>query len=312
MRRHIGPNAVWSEAYISYYQDPQGVPYIINGGSDDFHVLRIDGLTQGGRFQQPFTYSQQDYAKAAAFRLIPPPKVVPKPILNVTWVSQPPKIDGNLSDWNMRTGATLQGTKNRGAQIAMARDTTNLYLAYQVTKDRPFSNKGDNWQTLFLSGDCVDLMLSTKPSSGPRADPAPGGHSFALQHVSGQAVAVLYQPSVPGTAQPVQLMRPRGSTVSGSFRRRRVAIVPNGNSYVVEAAVPLADIGVDPKAKGVALLGDVGVIYADASGTSRALRLYYYNKQTSNDRRPDHRGYAATLAVGDGPVAAGAEYSERQ
>jgi hypothetical protein len=60
-----------------------------------------------------------------------------------------------------------------------------------------------------------------------------------------------------------------------------VAIVASGNSYVVEAAVPLADIGIDPKAKGIAMMGDVGVIYADASGTSRALRLYYYNKQTS-------------------------------
>ena len=67
-------------------------------------------------------YSQQDFAKAAAFRLIPAPKVVPKPIINVTWVAQPPNIDGNLNDWNMRAGASLQGAKNRGAQIALTRD----------------------------------------------------------------------------------------------------------------------------------------------------------------------------------------------
>ena len=35
---HIGPNAAWDESYKNYYQDPQGVPYIINGGNDDYHV----------------------------------------------------------------------------------------------------------------------------------------------------------------------------------------------------------------------------------------------------------------------------------
>ncbi len=277
---HDGPNAAWDESYKSYYQDPQGVPYIINGGSDAYHVLRIDGLSGGGRFTQPFSYSQQDYAKAAAFRLIPPPKVVPKPILNVVWAAQPPRIDGNLGDWQMRTGASLQGTNNRGAQIALARDATNLYLAYQVTKDRPFSNKGTNWQTLFLTGDCVDLMLSTNPASGAHADPAPGDIRLLFSMYQGRPVAVLYQPSVPGTTQPVQLMAARIDSIR-QLSSARVAIVPNGNSYVVEAAVPLAEIGVDPKLKGEALMGDAGVIFADASGTSRALRLYYYNKQTA-------------------------------
>ena len=277
---HIGPNAAWSEAYVNYYQDPQGVPYIINGGSDDFHVLKIDGLTQGGRFQQPFTYSQQDYAKATAYRLTPPPKVVPKAILNVTWATQPPKIDGSLSDWNMRTGASLEGAKSRGAQIAIARDATNLYLAYQVTKDRPFSNKGDNWQTLFLSGDCVDLMLSANPASGVHSDPAPGDIRLLFSMYQGKPISVLYRPSVPGTAQSVQLMAARIDSIR-QLASARVTIVPSGNSYIVEAAVPLADIGVDSKAKGVALTGDVGVTYADTSGTSRALRLYYYNKQTT-------------------------------
>jgi hypothetical protein len=277
---HIGPNASWDESYKSYYQDPQGVPYIINGGNDAFHVLRIDGLTEGGRFQQPFTYSAQDFAKATAFRLIPPPKIVPKPILNVTWATEAPKIDGNLSDWNMKTGASLQGSKGRGADVAIARDATNLYLAYQVTKDRPFSNKGDNWQTLFLSGDCVDLMLSSDPASRAHSDAAAGDIRLLFSMYQGKPIAVLYRPLVPGTSQAVQLMAARIDSIR-QLGSARVAIVASGNSYVVEAAVPLADIGIDPKAKGIAMMGDVGVIYADASGTSRALRLYYYNKQTS-------------------------------
>ena len=74
-----------------------------------------------------------------------------------------------------------------------------FYLAYQVTKDRPFSNKGDNWQTLFLSGDCVDLMLSTNAASGLHSDPAPGDIRLLFSMYQGKPIAVLYRPTVPGT-----------------------------------------------------------------------------------------------------------------
>jgi hypothetical protein len=276
----IGPTAAWDESYKSYYQDPAGTPYIINGGTDAFHVLKIDGLTQGGRFEQPFTYTQQDSSKAAAFRSIPAAMVAPKPIVNVAWVPQPPKIDGELSDWNMRAGASLQGPKGRSAQVALTRDANNLYVAYQVTKERPFSNKGTNWQTLFLSGDAVDLMLSTNASTGQHSDPAAGDIRLLFSEYQGKPVAVLYRPVVPGTSQPVQLMAARIDSIR-QLSSARVSIQPKGNSYVVEAAIPLSDIGLDPKSLGNTHYGDVGVIFSDASGGNRDLRLYYYNKQTT-------------------------------
>jgi FlgD Ig-like domain len=277
---HLGPNAAWDESYKSYYQDPQGIPYIINGGSDAYHILKIEGLDQGGRFQEPFTVTQQDFAKAAAYRQTPASTQAPKPIINVSWAAQTPDIDGKLDDWNMKAGATLQGSKGRGAQVALTRDASNLYLAYQVTKDRPFSNKGENWQTLFLAGDCVDLMLSTDATGGRHTSPGPGDERLLISMYHGKSIAVLYRPVVPGTRQPIQLMAARLDDIQ-QLPSARIAIVPSGNSYTVEAAIPLKDIGIDPQAAGVTLQGDVGVIYADSAGNSRALRLYYYNKQTS-------------------------------
>ncbi len=276
----VGPGATYLESYKAYYQDPRGVPYIINGGIDAFHILRIDGLDQGGRFEQPFTFTPQDFAKAAAFRSTPVVKPPPMPILNVTWAPQAPAIDGNLADWNMHYGATLQGGKNRSAQVALSRDANNLYLAYQVTKDRPFSNKGENWQTLFISGDCVDLMLASDSASASQHSPTPGDERLLISMYQGKPIAVLYHPDVPGTKQPIQLMAARLDEIK-QLPFAKIAIVPSGNSYTVEAAVPLKDLSIDPKALGVALQGDVGVIFADANGTSRALRLYYYNKQTT-------------------------------
>jgi len=46
-----GPTALWSESAKYFYQSPDGRYYIINGGNDAEHVLRIDGLETGGRFQ---------------------------------------------------------------------------------------------------------------------------------------------------------------------------------------------------------------------------------------------------------------------
>ncbi len=275
-----GPGATYLESYKAYYQDPHGAPYIINGGIDAFHILRIDGLNNGGRFEQPFTYSPQDSAKAVAFRSVPVVKPPPMPVLNVTWAAQPPAIDGNLNDWNMHYGAALQGGKNRSAQVALARDANNLYLAYQVSKDRPFSNKGDNWQTLFISGDCVDLMLATDSASAAQHSPTPGDERLLISMYQGKPTAVLYRPDVPGTKQAVQLMAARIDEIK-QLPSAKIAIVPSGNSYTVEAAIPLKDLNIDPNALGVVLQGDVGVIFADANGNSRALRLYYYNRQTS-------------------------------
>jgi hypothetical protein len=60
-----------------------------------------------------------------------------------------------------------------------------------------------------------------------------------------------------------------------------IALKSKGNSYVVEASVPLKEIGLNPATTGWTLRGDVGVIYSDTTGSNRSLRLYYYNKKTN-------------------------------
>jgi hypothetical protein len=50
-------------------------------------------------------------------------------------------------------------------------------------------------------------------------------------------------------------------------------------SYVVEAAIPLADLGLKP-APGLTLRGDFGVTHGDKSGTDTVLRTYWSNQAT--------------------------------
>lgn len=277
---HMGPYAGWDESFKGYYQDPKGVPYVINGANDTYHILRINGLDRGGRFEKPLRLTGADVARAKDFRDIPKPKPVTPPILNVTWVARPPRIDGDLSDWNMRGGVVIEGSKGRSAQVALSRDASNLYLAYHVTKDSPFSNKGANWQTLFITGDCVDLMLATDTQADVhRLRAAPGDQRLLLSVYQGKPIAVLYRPAVPGTKEPVRLMAARIDEIK-VLDSAKIAIQQKGNSYTIEASVPLQDLGIGSDSTGIALQGDVGVIYSDETGSNRSLRLYYYNKKT--------------------------------
>jgi len=49
--------------------------------------------------------------------------------------------------------------------------------------------------------------------------------------------------------------------------------------YVVEAAIPLADLGLTPRS-GLKLKGDLGMTFSDGTGTDTAVRTYWSNQQT--------------------------------
>ena len=264
---------------ISVCQDPKGNSYIINGGNDAHHLLKINGL-KGARFESPLTLTADDVARAENLRDVHVEIAPPEPIITVASAAQTPAIEGNLAEWNMGSGVKLEGDKGRTARIALSRDDTNLYLACEVNKDSPFSNKGSDWQTLFISGDCVDLMLSTNPKATlHRKDAVEGDERLLLSMYQGKAIAVLYRPVVPGTKTPIQLMASRLDEIK-RLDSVKIGIQSKGNSYTIEASIPLKDLGIYPKEM-EALEGDVGVIFSDETGSSRSQRLYHYNKKTS-------------------------------
>ncbi len=58
----------------------------------------------------------------------------------------------------------------------------------------------------------------------------------------------------------------------------KVTVSP-GWGYLVEAAVPLATLGLRP-AEGLALRGDFGVTHGDRAGARTRLRTYWANQHT--------------------------------
>lgn len=274
-----GPTKNWDESMRSFFQTPNGEAYMVNGGADSYHFLRLTGLENAKRFEGKLVLTEADVQKAAAARTAgasaaPPPQ----PVLRVNWLTNPPQVDGDLADWDMASGVTMTADGGRSAEAALGRDAANLYLAYRV-HGAPMSNQGGDWRTLFLTGDCVDLMLSTgKALTTKHFAPTEGDERLLLALYNGRPTAVRYRPVVPGAAQPVRLM---AATVDEIIQlpAAKVAITKAGDGYIAEASVPLAELGLDP-AHLADLRGDVGVIYADQTGGNRALRMYYYNQNT--------------------------------
>ena len=82
----------------------------------------------------------------------------------MTWLNTPPVIDGDLSDWNLVNGASSTSTAR--APASHSAGMINLCLAYKINEPNPpMRNRGVDWRNLFISGDCVDLMLQTVPKA---------------------------------------------------------------------------------------------------------------------------------------------------
>ena len=276
----LGPEAAWSESYKVLWQSQDGQVWFMNGANDAHHIFKLEGLDQGGRFNGKLTLTQAEVDRAAQFRAAPTAPARFKPVL---WIGQRRRdltIDGDLSDWNMNEGVSFSGTDNRSARVALQRDADNLYLAYQVQDPNPLLNLGEDWQKLFITGSCVDLMLASDPAADAhRRDAAPGDERLLLGVYQDQPIAVLYKPSVPGTSSPVRFMATRIDQVR-RLDDAQVAFQRTDTSYTLEARVPLSDLGLAPLPH-APLRGDVGVIFSDPTGHDRVARLYYYNKDTS-------------------------------
>jgi hypothetical protein len=123
------------------------------------------------------------------------------------------------------------------------------------------------------------LQTDTKGGANHRTAVA-GDERLLLSLFQGEPVAVLYRPVVPGTAAPERLA---AATIDRIVKLDSAKVALKRDTahglYTVEAAVPLKELGIDAKRR-EDLRGDVGVIFADESGKSRSLRLYYYNHHT--------------------------------
>ncbi|HEY3397342.1 MAG TPA: FlgD immunoglobulin-like domain containing protein [Armatimonadota bacterium] len=275
----LGPDAAWSESYKVLWQSPDGQVWFMNGANDGHHLFKLQGLDKGGRFTGKLTVTQADVDRAAEFRAVPAAAARFQPRLRLAQRRGEIAVDGDLKEWDLDSGVAFSTTFDQAARVALQYDRENLYLAYDVQDTTPLLNRGADPQKLFITGDCVDLMLATDPAADPnRREAAPGDERLLLGVYQDQPIAMLYRPNVPGTANPVQFMATRIDQVR-RLDKASVKFQRGEKSYTLEAAVPWSELGWSGPPAG--LRGDVGVIFSDETGRDRALRLYYYNQDTS-------------------------------
>jgi sugar lactone lactonase YvrE len=199
-----------------------------------------------------------------------------------------PTVDGKLIDW---TPAWLAGFdyNNKGEannKAAVAYDETHLYLAYQVVDRTPWKNTCTDPTQVYALGDTVDFQLGTNPQApAKRAAAVPGDLRLAIGNVNGKPTAVVYREKGPALGGNPAMF---SSGVIRDFRVESVAVLTDATIRVVaeqglvtvEAAIPLARLGLTPTA-GLTLPADFGVTFGNADGTDVVLRKYWSNQNVA-------------------------------
>ncbi|HEX4146174.1 MAG TPA: PQQ-binding-like beta-propeller repeat protein [Pirellulales bacterium] len=184
-------------------------------------------------------------------------------------------------------GAEIIGYKKQdeaAIRSAAAWDDRNLYLAWEVTDDTPWINGATDVTQMYIGGDTVDLQLGTDPAADKSRDEAQQGDlRLSIGNFQGQPTAVLYR-RVSSAKKPAVFSSGVVKSYPMDFvdvvllENIKVKVNP-GKGYLVEAAIPLATVGLQP-ASGLTLRGDVGVTHGDRAGARTRLRSYWANQHT--------------------------------
>ncbi len=157
----------------------------------------------------------------------------------------------------------------------------------------PWVNGAEAPEFLYAGGDTVDFQLGTDPKADPkRSEAVPGDLRLSIGPLKGTPTAVLFRPKSADKA-PKKFY---SGVVRDGYTIESVTVLPVGGAslprvqitvaihrdkkgYTVEAAIPLAALGIKPS-DGLTLRGDFGVTHGDAAGKDTVLRTYWSNQAT--------------------------------
>jgi hypothetical protein len=197
--------------------------------------------------------------------------------------------DGKYGEWGGTQPLTICLEGNRTAQAQVGYDDANLYVRFQVGDESPFVNTPSDQRLLFKSGDAVELCLATDPAKravrGQNQQQTRVGDVRLLiaRTPDGKLVATRYRYVTADKEKPnafsVETVSSGKDTLDdvAPWNDLSMQATVEKDGYVVEVAVPWKELGVTP-GSGLALLGDVGVIYGNEGGTRNAIRYLWSDK----------------------------------
>ncbi|MHC5053170.1 MAG: GDSL-type esterase/lipase family protein [Planctomycetota bacterium] len=257
--------------------------YYLQVGGSGYRIYRLRGLDEVARAEGTLEVTPQQLM--AAERKLARREVAAATKREATIMRAAGRVSIDSGERDLPKPWTVEWKKSEFlVRVKCAYDEANLYLYYDVRDRSPWVNNGDDWQTLFKSGDSVDLQIGTDPAADPdRKGPAPGDVRLLVAPYQDSNIAVLYRHRVAkGPKDPVTFSSPWRSEIVDEVRRlesARIKVDRGDIWYRVKVIVPLAELGLREPA-GKAFRADFGVLYGDPAGTQTGLRSYWSNQAT--------------------------------
>ncbi len=257
--------------------------YYLQSGHTDYRIFRIHGLDRVKRGQGMVAVSAAQAVAADNRQKRQAAEAREAREASAPFRAKPLEINGHDNDWGGEPTLRWDKSGQFPVRVRVAVDDASLFLHYTVADASPWVNNGKDATLLFKTGDSVDFQIGTDPAADPkRTGPVPGDLRLLIAPFEGKEVAVLYRHRVPGAKDPVTFTCPWRSERVDVVKRlegAKIAVVRENGQYRVEAAIPLAELGLAAPA-GKSFRADVGVIYGDPDGTINMLRSYWANPAT--------------------------------
>jgi hypothetical protein len=257
--------------------------YLAVAGHNHASVVEVIGLDRARRIEGQIEVTQDDVRAAEEWQRQQDQQRVyaRSPVLDVYRLAEPPALDGKLEDWGP-AAATIANT----AEFRIAYDDERLYLAWRVQGVGPLRNTGEQWDRLFKSGAAVDVQLGVDPDAAEdRQAPVEGDVRLLLTYAGDEPTAVLYRAVVPGTPadQAWRVVSPVDEVSFDEVQvldNVRIVADRGNNGYTLEAAVPLAALGLEPT-DDLRLRLDWGLLTTGPDGHEVLRRIYWANPVTA-------------------------------
>jgi len=194
-----------------------------------------------------------------------------------------PTFTGDLDkDFAGAEVAKYQKDDATACRTAVAWDAKNLYVAWEVKDSTPWVNGADASEFMYARGDTVDLQLGTDTKAPrDRKDAVMGDLRVSIGPFQGKPTVVVYR-KVAAEKHPKSF----SSGVVKGYVMESVIVLKDakvevkvdaaGKRYIVEAALPMAALGVTA-AGDTALRADFGATFGNKDGNDTALRSYWSN-----------------------------------
>ena len=258
--------------------------YYLQSGHTDYRIFRLNGLRECVRSQGTISVSAEQARAAANNANREAAAVNVAREAAIPFVTKAPAIDGEDDDWSGGPAIKWDKSGRFPASVRVTLDAQNVNFFYDVQDESPWVNTGKDATLLFKTGDSVDLQIGSDADADPkRTGPVAGDLRLLIAPFQGRDIAVLYQHRVPGAKNPVTFTSPWRSEKVDVVRvldGAKVAVKRDAGRYRVEAAIPLAELGL-ATAAGRTLRADFGALYGDPSGTVTQLRSYWSNQATN-------------------------------